>query len=106
MENSSNFSELSKTNKIWAIGSLHSSLESFQSIKKYILSNFELGDKLVFLGNLIGFRAESKKIIDEVLIEIGEVDISQMGKVIGAVMSKGEGIDGAVVSRLVKEKLT
>ncbi len=67
MENSSNFSELIKANKIWAIGSLHSSLDSFQSIKKYILSNFELGDKLIFLGNLIGFRADSKKIIDEVL---------------------------------------
>ena len=67
MENSSNFSELTKANKIWAIGSLHSRLDSFQSIKKYILSNFELGDKLIFLGNLIGFRAESKKIIDEVL---------------------------------------
>ena len=67
MENSSNFSELIKTNKIWAIGSLHSSLDSFQSIKKYILSNFELGDKLIFLGNLIGFRDKSKEIIDEVL---------------------------------------
>ena len=65
MENYSNFSELTKANKIWAIGSLHSSLDSFKSIKKYILSNFESGDKLVFLGNLIGFRTESKKIIGE-----------------------------------------
>tara|TARA_Y100001970_G_scaffold4005_1_gene4678 strand:+ start:2665 stop:3477 length:813 start_codon:yes stop_codon:yes gene_type:complete len=67
LENSSNFSELVETNKIWAIGSLHSSLESFQSIKKYILSNFESGDKLIFLGNLIGFQNKSKEIIDEVL---------------------------------------
>ena len=47
-----------------------------------------------------------EKIVDEVLNEIGEVDISQMGKVIGAVMSKGEGIDGSVVSKIVKAKLT
>jgi len=67
LENSSNFSELTNANKIWAIGSLHSSLDSFQSIKKHILSNFESGDKLIFLGNLIGFRSESKKTIDEVL---------------------------------------
>ena len=67
MENSSKFSELTKANNIWAVGSLHSSLDSFQSIKKYILSNFEFGDKLIFLGNLIGCRPESKKIIDEVL---------------------------------------
>ena len=67
MENSSNFSELTNANKIWAIGSLHSSLGSFQSIKTHILSNFESGDKLIFLGNLIGFHSESKKTIDEVL---------------------------------------
>ena len=49
---------------------------------------------------------EVEKIIDEVFGEFGEVDISQMGKIIGAVMSKSEGIDGSVVSRLVKEKLS
>ena len=47
-----------------------------------------------------------EKLVDDVLSEIGEVDISQMGKVIGAVMSKGEGIDGGLVSKIVKEKLT
>ena len=47
-----------------------------------------------------------EKIIDEVLSSMGDVDISQMGKVIGAVMSKGDGIDGSVVSRIVKEKIT
>ena len=67
MENSSKFSELIEANKIWAVGSLHSSLDSFQSIKKYILSNFQLGDKLIFLGNLIGFRDKSREIIDEVI---------------------------------------
>ena len=47
-----------------------------------------------------------EKIIDEVLSEMGEVDISQMGRVIGTVMSKGEGIDGSIVSKIVKAKLT
>ena len=47
-----------------------------------------------------------EKIIDEVLSAMGDIDISQMGRVIGAVMSKGDGIDGSVVSRIVKEKLT
>ena len=67
MKNPSNFSELSDANKVWAIGSLHSSLSSFESIKKYILSKFELGDKLVFLGNVIGFGDKSREIINEVL---------------------------------------
>ena len=41
-----------------------------------------------------------------VLSEMGEVDISQMGKVIGAVMAKGDGIDGGTVSKIVKGKLS
>ena len=49
---------------------------------------------------------EVEKIVDEVLSELGDVDISQMGRVIGAVMAKGEGIDGSVVSKIVKNKLS
>ncbi len=45
-------------------------------------------------------------IIDEVLAEMGDVDMSQMGKIIGAVMAKADGLDGAVVSKLVKEKIS
>ena len=49
---------------------------------------------------------EVEKIVDAVLLEMGDIDISQMGKVIGAVMSKGDGIDGSLVSKIVKSKLT
>ena len=49
---------------------------------------------------------EVEKIVDAVLFEMGDIDISQMGKVIGAVMSKGDGIDGSLVSKIVKSKLT
>ena len=67
MDNTNKFLELKKAKRVWAIGSLHSSLDSFFSIKKYILSNFEPGDKLIFLGNVIGFGNKSKEIINEVL---------------------------------------
>ena len=67
MSNKNKFLEFKNANKIWAIGSLHSSLDSFQSIKKYILSYFDYGDKLIFLGNVIGFGSKSKEIISEVL---------------------------------------
>jgi len=49
---------------------------------------------------------EVEKIVDEVLSELGDVDISQMGRVIGAVMAKDNGIDGSVVSKIVQTKLT
>jgi len=67
LNNKSKFQEFKNANRIWAIGSLHSSIEAFQSIKNYILSNFSKGDKLIFLGNIIGFGKKSKEIISEVL---------------------------------------
>ena len=49
---------------------------------------------------------ELEKIVDDVLDELGDVDMSQMGRVIGAVMAKGDGIDGSIVSKIVKGKLS
>ena len=49
---------------------------------------------------------EVEKIVDDVLAELGNVDMSQMGRVIGSVMAKGDGIDGSIVSKIVKGKLS
>ena len=49
---------------------------------------------------------EVEKIVDDVLAELGDVDMSQMGRVIGAVMAKADGLDGSVVSKLVREKIS
>jgi len=67
LTNNNKFQELKNINRIWAIGSLHSNIQSFQSIKNYILLNFKEGDKLIFLGNVIGFQDKSKETISEVL---------------------------------------
>ena len=67
MDKKSNFIELKKTNKIWAIGSIHSNIESFNSIKKFILSNFDTNDKLIFLGNIIGLGNNSKDTLTSVI---------------------------------------
>ena len=67
MENTSNFVELEKSNKIWAIGSIHSNLKSFTSIKKFLLNNFEADDKLIFLGNVIGLGSNSKETLSSVI---------------------------------------
>ena len=67
MDNTSNFVELKKTNKIWAIGSIHSNLDSFNSIKQFIIKNFKKDDKLVFLGNVIGLGEDSKSTISSLI---------------------------------------
>ena len=54
MQKKTNFIEIAKSKKIWAIGSIHSRDIAFESIKKYLLKKFEKNDALVFLGNIIG----------------------------------------------------
>ena len=63
----SQFIEIKQSSKIWAIGSIHSRLEAFESIKEYILSNFGKNDYLVFLGNVIGLGKESKKTLTSII---------------------------------------
>ncbi len=67
MNNVSNFVQLDKSNKIWAIGSIHSNLKSFNSIKNFILNNFETNDKLIFLGNVIGLGDDSKETLSSII---------------------------------------
>ena len=66
---------------------------------------FEIDFLSTYLPEQLG-EEEVEKIVDEVLSELGNVDISQMGRVIGAVMAKGDGIDGSIVSKIVKDKLS
>ncbi len=67
MEKIGNFIELDKSEKIWAIGSVHSNLKAFNLIKKFILEKFNHNDKLIFLGNIIGFGESSKETLTSVL---------------------------------------
>ena len=67
MKKKTNFTEIAKSKKIWAIGSIHSRDIAFESIKKYLLKKFEKNDALVFLGNIIGLGTESKKTLSSVL---------------------------------------
>jgi len=63
----SNFVELKNASRIWAIGSIHSNLNSFNSISKFIIKNFKENDKLVFLGNIIGLGSQSKETLSSVI---------------------------------------
>ena len=67
MEKQLNFIEISKSKKIWAIGSIHSRIDAFESLKKYLLEKFEKDDFLIFLGNIIGLGQESNKTLTSVI---------------------------------------
>ena len=47
MHTQSQFAELKYSKKIWAVGSIHSHFDSFNSIKEHILKHFVNGDKFV-----------------------------------------------------------
>ena len=67
MNNHGLFAKLKNSKKIWAVGSIHSSLNSFESIKEYIYENFSDGDKLIFLGNIIGYGEKSNETLSSVI---------------------------------------
>lgn len=51
-------------------------------------------------------EADIKKLVDEVVSSISDVNPQMMGQIIGQVKQKaGSGADGAVIARLVKERL-
>jgi uncharacterized protein YqeY len=52
-------------------------------------------------------EAELKHAVDDVIDQMGDVSLKDMGKVIGAVKAKvGAAADGSAIARLVKEKLS
>jgi len=63
----SKFAELKLCNNIWAIGSIHSHLDSFESIKQHILKNFIKNDRIIFLGNIIGSGDNAKETLSSVI---------------------------------------
>ena len=67
MKNKSNFAEIKNASRIWAVGSIHSNIDAFNSIKNFILNNFKQNDKLVFLGNVIGLGVNSKETLSSVI---------------------------------------
>tara|TARA_B100000575_G_scaffold290027_1_gene292896 strand:+ start:1348 stop:2160 length:813 start_codon:yes stop_codon:yes gene_type:complete len=67
LDNIGNFVELNKSGRLWALGSIHSNLRSFNLIKEFILNNFNSNDKLIFLGNIIGLGDFSKETLSSVI---------------------------------------
>lgn len=48
---------------------------------------------------------ETEAIVNAAIAELGVDDLSQFGRVMGHVMKRHDGLDGTLVSRLVREKL-
>ena len=61
------FATLTNPRRVWAIGAIHADLAALQALHAELAGRLETGDRLVYLGNLIGRGPASVGVIDEVL---------------------------------------
>ena len=64
---SSKFAPLGKPKRIWAVGAVHGEVDRLSALHDRIAPHFTAGDRLIYLGNLIGRGASVVETIDEVL---------------------------------------
>lgn len=61
------FVDLRQPRRIWAIGSVHAQLDHLYAVHEVVASRFEPGDRLVYLGNMIGWGERVLETIDALL---------------------------------------
>ena len=61
------FAKIIASKRIWAIPTIHGQLEQLSAIHDHIFKSFELGDKVIYMGNYTGYSKDSAHTIDEIL---------------------------------------
>lgn len=61
------FAELGKPNSIWAIPSVHGAVDRLQSLHDQLFDKIQPGDRVIYLGNMVGIGASAKQTVDELL---------------------------------------
>ena len=61
------FSSLGTPNRIWAVSAIHGDLERLMSLHNAIYHKIKPGDRIVYLGNYVGYGNQSAECVDEIL---------------------------------------
>jgi len=61
------FATLTNPRRVWAIGAIHGGLGPLQALHAELAGRLQTGDRLVYLGNIIGRGPDSVEVIDEVI---------------------------------------
>jgi hypothetical protein len=64
---SEKFARLGRPRRVWAIGAAHGAVDRLVALHDHVLAHFAPGDRLVYLGNLIGHSDRVHALVDEVL---------------------------------------
>jgi serine/threonine protein phosphatase 1 len=62
------FARLTAVRRIWAIGAVHGDVDRLRQLHGEVASRAELGDRFVYLGNLIGVGDSILETLDEALL--------------------------------------
>ena len=61
------FHALGSPERIWAISAIHGELDRLMGMHDAILERFNVGDKLVYLGNYTGYSEDSAACVEEII---------------------------------------
>jgi len=67
MEQPSNFATLRCSRRVWAVASVHGDAARLRKLHAAVAQRLQPGDRLVYLGNIIGVGPDSGRAVDEVL---------------------------------------
>lgn len=67
MAESQRFIDLGKPRHIWAVGAIHADVQRLRGVHAALAERFRVGDRIVYLGNMIGRGAAVIETIDELL---------------------------------------
>lgn len=61
------FTDLGRPRRIWAVASVHSQADRLRVVQGQLARRFIAGDRLVYLGNMIGWRSDTARTIEALL---------------------------------------
>ncbi len=61
------FGCLDQAIRIWAVGAIQGDLAALNGLHQKLISNFQAGDRLVYLGNYFGKKPNAIEMLDELL---------------------------------------
>ncbi|MGD1876661.1 MAG: hypothetical protein ACFB13_04075 [Kiloniellaceae bacterium] len=67
MADQQKFTRLRAAQRVWAVSSIHGEIDALNRLHRAIIPNLKPGDRLVYLGNLIGRGTRSAAAVDSLL---------------------------------------
>lgn len=67
VKDNARFSSLGSPRRVWAIGSVHGEVERLVTLHDQLIDCISPGDRIVYLGNYIGYGPAARETVDEIL---------------------------------------